>query len=87
MRPCANAGTSRSFHEGAVRILEKLIPLSLGDVSDIGLRDDDIAAGNAVEDAGREEESNVGGQGEHEEADRGADLADDEHGDTAVFIR
>ena len=56
------------------------------DIGDVSLGDDDIAAGDAVEDA-REKEQGYGlGEADHDEGDDGADLADQEDGQAAATI-
>jgi hypothetical protein len=61
--------------------------LLLRHVRNVGARRGDVAAGQTVDDARREEHQQALGDSQHREAHRGADQAVDEHRPPAVAIR
>ena len=56
------------------------------DVSDVCLRYDDIAAGDPIQDAGKEEPAKAGREGQHDKADDRPDLTDDQNRNPSVMI-
>ena len=56
------------------------------DVGDVGLGNDDIAAGDPVQDAGKEEPAKAGRKGQQYKADDRPDLTDDQNGNPSVIV-
>ena len=69
----ADAEGDADHGEGAGAFLRR------GDVGDVRLRDREVAGGEAVDDAGEEDDGQIRRPGEDEEAGEGADLAGSEH--------
>ena len=61
-------------------------PLRRGDVGDIGHRRGDVAAGDAVNDAGEEQQPETVGGGHDEKPERGAENAHEQHRATAHAV-
>ena len=56
------------------------------DVGNVGLGHDDIAAGDPIEDAGKEEPAEAGREGQDDKADDRPDLADDQDRNASVIV-